>query len=59
MFKLNVEAFPTIAPLHLILANAYSDAGETALAIKTYEKTLGLEPGNRTATDKLKEMSKR
>ena len=59
MFKLNVEVFPTIAPLHLILANAYSDAGETALAIRTYEKTLELEPGNRTATDKLKEMLKR
>ena len=59
IFKLSVEAFPAVAPLHLMLANAYSEAGETALAIKTYEKTLEADPGNRTATEKLSQMLKR
>ena len=59
IFKLNVEAFPAVAPLHLMLADAYSEAGETALAINTYEKTLEVDPGNRTATEKLSQMLKR
>jgi CubicO group peptidase (beta-lactamase class C family) len=56
ILKLNVEAFPKAANLLNTLANAYRDAGEKELAIQTYERALQLEPANRNALDRLREL---
>jgi Tfp pilus assembly protein PilF len=54
----NVEVLPTSANPLNSLANAYQEAGETDLAAKTYAKALEIDPKNRTALEKLKEMAK-
>ena len=58
IFKLNVEAYPMDASVHNSLANAYREAGETDLAIKSYAKVLELDPSNRNALEKLNEVIK-
>ena len=58
IFKLNVEAYPMDANVHNSLANAYREAGERDLAIKSYAKVLELDPSNRNALEKLNEVIK-
>jgi CubicO group peptidase (beta-lactamase class C family) len=59
VFKLNVEAFPASGNTYDSLAEAYMEAGDTELAIKTYAKALELAPSNRNAVEKLTELMKR
>jgi CubicO group peptidase (beta-lactamase class C family) len=58
IFKVNVEVLPKSANPLNSLANAYQEAGETELAAKTYAKALEIDPKNRTALEKLKEIAK-
>ncbi len=45
-FELNVEAFPESGNAHDSLAEAYMIAGEVACAIRHYQRSLELDPGN-------------
>jgi tetratricopeptide (TPR) repeat protein len=58
ILKLNVEAFPKNANSLNTLARAYREAGQTDLAIKTYESVLQLDPANRNASDGLKNLKR-
>jgi CubicO group peptidase (beta-lactamase class C family) len=57
ILKLSVEAFPNANSLNT-LARAYREAGQTDLAIKTYESVLQLDPANRNANDGLKDLKR-
>ena len=46
VFKLNTEAFPQSFNVHLRLAEAYTEVGDTNNAIKSYERSLKLDPDN-------------
>ncbi|MHC4993305.1 MAG: serine hydrolase, partial [Planctomycetota bacterium] len=46
LFELNVEMFPTSWNPHDSLGEAYMNRGEIELAIKSYERSLELNPGN-------------
>ncbi len=59
MYKLTLDAFPPTANALNGLANAYREAGQTDLAIKTYARALELDPANRNAIEKLNELVKR
>jgi predicted Zn-dependent protease len=54
IFKMNADAYPNSALVHLSLAKAYSQAGERELAIRSYKRVLSLHPGNAVAHAKLK-----
>lgn len=56
VFRLNVYLYPESANAYDSLAEAYMVAGNTALAIENYEKSLRLDPGNANAVEKLKEL---
>jgi CubicO group peptidase (beta-lactamase class C family) len=58
VFKLNVEAFPESANTYDSLGEAYMKAGQKELAIKSYAKSLELNPGNRNAVDQLAALTK-
>ncbi len=58
VFKLNVEAFPESGNGYDSLAEAYMKAGEKDLAIKSYAKSLELDPRNRNAVDQLATLTK-
>lgn len=49
LFKLNVQLYPQSWNVYDSLGEAYANAGETALAIQNYEKSLQLNPKNETA----------
>jgi len=59
MFKLNVDIHPDYANGYDSLAEAYMNAGENELAIKNYEKSLELDPGNNNAKEMLKRLRKK
>jgi tetratricopeptide (TPR) repeat protein len=54
--KLSVEVVPKNANLLNTLARAYREAGQTDLAIQTYESVLQLDANNRNASESLKEL---
>lgn len=57
LFKLNVRLYPESWNVYDSLAEAYANAGETALAIQNYEKSIQLNPNNdvgKTALQKLR-----
>ena len=56
ILKLNVEAYPASANVYDSLAEAYFVAGDTALAIQHYEKSLSLDPANANAAMMLKKL---
>jgi tetratricopeptide (TPR) repeat protein len=56
VFRLNTEQFPESADAYDSLAEAYLAAGQTDLAISSYEKSLEIDPGNRNATRRLREL---
>jgi CubicO group peptidase (beta-lactamase class C family) len=58
ILKLNVEVVPKNATVLTVLARAYRDAGETALATQTYESVLQLDPKNQNAIDSLKDLKR-
>jgi Flp pilus assembly protein TadD len=56
IFSLNAEQNPKSSFAYSNLANAYAAAGQKDLAIQNYEKALELDPRNREAEQKLKEL---
>jgi tetratricopeptide (TPR) repeat protein len=56
IFQLNVEQNPNSSFAYSSLADAYAAAGQKDLAIQNYEKAVQLEPRNREADQKLKEL---
>ncbi len=56
VFKLNVEAYPEGFNTYDSLGEAYMEAGERALAIANYEKSLELNPDNNNARAMLRRL---
>jgi CubicO group peptidase (beta-lactamase class C family) len=56
VLKLNVEAYPSSGNAYDSLAEAYMTGGQKELAIKNYEKSLELDPGNSNAAERIKKM---
>jgi tetratricopeptide (TPR) repeat protein len=56
IFRLNAEQFPESANAWDSLGEAYLAAGETEQAIESYEKSLALDPENRNAAEKLRQI---
>jgi tetratricopeptide (TPR) repeat protein len=56
IFQLNVQQNPNSSFAYSSLADAYAAAGQRDLAIQNYEKAVQLEPRNREADQKLKEL---
>ena len=59
ILKLNVEMFPNSANVYDSLGEAYMDDGKKELAIQNYEKSLQIDPGNKNAVEKLKQLNGR
>jgi len=59
VFKLNVEIHSEYANGYDSLGEAYMKAGENELAIKNYQKSLELDPGNDNAKEMLKVLRKK
>jgi tetratricopeptide (TPR) repeat protein len=57
IFKLSVEAYPQSYNAYDSLGEAYMDNGDKELAIKNYQKSLELNPGNANGVEKLKELA--
>jgi imidazolonepropionase-like amidohydrolase len=57
IFKLSVEAYPQSYNAYDSLGEAYMDNGDKAPAIKNYQKSLELNPGNANGVEKLKELA--
>jgi len=56
VFRLNVEAFPGSWNVYDSLGEAYMTDGQTALAIKNYERSIELNPGNAGGVEQLKKL---
>lgn len=56
IFKKNTEDYPESANVWDSLAEAHMKAGNSALAIEYYEKSLTLDPGNLNAVEMLKQL---
>jgi imidazolonepropionase-like amidohydrolase len=56
ILKLNAESFPQSSNVYDSLGEVYMADGEMGLAIQNYEKSLKLDPANRNAAEKLKEL---
>lgn len=56
VFRVNTILFPDIANTYDSLAEAYMVRGEKELAIKYYKKSLELDPLNKNAENRIKEM---
>ena len=59
LFKLNVELHPDSWNAYDSLAEGYMKNGQKALAIKNYEKSIGLNPKNVSGAKKLEELKKK
>jgi imidazolonepropionase-like amidohydrolase len=57
VFKLSVEVYPQSYNTYDSLAEAYMDDGDKDLAIKNYQRSLQLDPGNTNAVEKLKKLN--
>jgi CubicO group peptidase (beta-lactamase class C family) len=58
ILRLDLEGAPRNVNTLNLLARAYREAGQNALAIQTYESVIELAPNNRTAIAGLKEMNR-
>jgi CubicO group peptidase (beta-lactamase class C family) len=58
IFRFNVEAFPGSWNPHDSLGEALATAGQTEEAIKSYARSLEMNPANRNAVDRLAELTK-
>lgn len=56
VFKLNVEAFPRSWNVYDSLGEGYMTDGQTAPAIKNYERSIELNPGNTGGIEALKKL---
>jgi tetratricopeptide (TPR) repeat protein len=59
VFRRNVERFPDSWNAHDSLADGYAREGNTSEAIRHYEKSLALNPGNTNAADRLRALRAR
>ncbi|HEX5705120.1 MAG TPA: serine hydrolase [Pyrinomonadaceae bacterium] len=59
MFKLNVEFYPALAGVYDSLGEGYMTNGDKELAIANYRKALELDPRNKNAQEKLKQLEGR
>jgi len=59
VLRLNVYLYPESANVYDSLGEAYMIAGNTALAIENYEKSLTLDPNNSNAVERLTELYNR
>lgn len=58
IFKLNTIAYPASSNVFDSLGEAYYETGDTATAIKCYEKALELDPTNLSSINMLKKLKK-
>ena len=58
VFRLNVEIFPGAFNPHDSLGEALAAAGQTEEAIKSYARSLSLNPGNRNAVVQLDKLTR-
>ncbi|HEX7316808.1 MAG TPA: serine hydrolase [Pyrinomonadaceae bacterium] len=56
VFSLNAELYPQSFNVYDSLADAYTETGDKALAIKNYRRALELNPQNKNATEMLKKL---
>jgi CubicO group peptidase (beta-lactamase class C family) len=56
VFRFNVFLYPESANCYDSLGEAYMMAGETALAIENFEKSIALDPDNRNGIEKLRKL---
>jgi tetratricopeptide (TPR) repeat protein len=54
--RLNVEMYPNSGNVYDSLGEAYMDAGQTDLAVQSYEKSLQIDPKNENAVAMLKKL---
>jgi len=59
IFKLNIDAHPEFPRAYNDLGDAYRLNGNLEQAIETFEKTLKLDPDNRYAIKKLKQLTEK
>ncbi len=59
IFQMNVESFPRSGNVYDSLAEAYMDSGDTPRAIRFYEHSLALTPGNGNAVRMLHRLGAR
>jgi predicted alpha/beta superfamily hydrolase len=57
-FQINVENYPDSFNAYHCLAEAYAVKGEKALAIKNYEKSINLNPNNRSAREAVEKLKR-
>jgi CubicO group peptidase (beta-lactamase class C family) len=53
VFELNAAEFPTSANVHDSLGDGYAAAGDRVRAIRSYERSLALDPGNAHAAEQI------
>ena len=56
VFKLNVEDYPQSSNTYDSLGEAYAVSGDTELAIKSYQKSVELNPDNKNGVEALKKL---
>lgn len=56
LFKMNARLYPQSWNVYDSLGEAYAKAGNTALAIENYEKSIQMNPKNETGTAELKKL---
>jgi len=59
VFKLNVEEYPASANAHDSLGEGYAATGDVAQAIRSYERSLELNPQNANAAERLRALRAR
>ena len=59
IFKLNIDAYPEFPRAYNDLGDTYRLNGNPKQAIKTFEKTLEIDPDNRYAIEKLKQLTEK
>jgi hypothetical protein len=59
IFQLNIEAYPQSSNVYDSLAEGYMDAGDKALAVANYQKSLELNPKNHNAVVMLQKLNAR
>jgi hypothetical protein len=59
ILRLNAEVYPKSANVYDSLGEAYMNDGDQEHAIENYEKSLQLDPGNKGAVEKLKQLRTR
>ena len=57
IFKINVGLYPASADVYDSLGEAYLKDGQKELAVKSYKKSLELNPNNTNATEMLKKLN--